>query len=340
MKFSVLSLILLIGIIGTGFAQDTVVLKNGDVLSGRILEQTPEHVYFKSTAFGSISLRPQDIQEIRIIEEGLGEITVPEEAVSKKEDGKGNLPPIENKKPEIAKKRRAKKKNAWSGQAGLAIAMREKTSSNAIGVYKEEQFETYRLYGNVNWKGERNSLKWAWTYRYSEDEYRVRDDFFNVNQKYHYSFKDENLYSTAKTVYQKDYNRRIENEFLQTAEMGIKWFSKDSKVQLSTSAGAGYHAYNRLDRSRTYDTKISKLEFIFDQAFRWELFDTLAIIQKYTHLGDTEQYNMLFSAGLENKLVRDLFIRFEYRLNQDTEVYYDDKGYYDKALLTSLLYKF
>lgn len=340
MKLSLFSLILLLGTTGPGFAQDTVVLKNGDVLSGEILEQTDDHVYFKSAAFGSISLSPRDIQEIRIIEEDLGEITVPEEAIPQNKEIKGNLPEAEIKETLLVNDEPAKKKSLWSGQAGLAIAMREKTSSNASGVYKEEQFETYRLYGNVNWEGERNSLKWAWTYRYSEDEYRVRDDFFNVNQKYQFNFKDENLFSTAKTVFQKDYNRRIENEFLQTAEMGIKWFSSDSKIQLSTSAGGGYHMYDRLDSSRTYGTTVSKFEFIFDQALRWELMNTLAIIQKYTHLGDTEQYNMLFSAGLENKLVRDLFIRFEYRLNQDTEVYYDDKGYYDKALLTSLLYKF
>ena len=45
-------------------------------------------------------------------------------------------------------------------------------------------------------------------------------------------------------------------------------------------------------------------------------------------------------AGLENKLIRDLFLRLEYRLDRDTEVFYNDRAYYDKALLTSLLYKF
>ncbi len=218
--------------------------------------------------------------------------------------------------------------------------MREKTSTNQSGTYKYEKFETYRLYGNLDWKGERNALRWNWTYRYSEDEDKVRDDYFNVTQKYNHTFKNKNYFATAKTLYQRDYNRRIENEYLQTAELGIKWFGKGSKVQLSTSAGGGYHVYDRQNSARTTTTSVSEPKFIFDETFRWDVINTLAITQKYTHLGNLENYHLLFSAGIENKLVKDIFLRLEYRLDKDTEVSYDDKGYYDKALLTSLLYKF
>ena len=341
MKKIISSLIILLMATLTGIAQDTIVLNNGDTLTGKILKQSPEHIYFKSAAFGSISLSPRDISEIRISDEQLGEISIPEEAIPKAEGTKGNLPKVDTKKPVIAaKKKPAPKKSAWSGQAGLAIAMREKTSSNQNGVIKDEKYETYKVYGNVNWKGERNNLRWVWTYRYSEDEYRIRDDFFNVTQNYKHSFQNDNLFASAKTLYQQDYNRRIENEFLQTAEIGIKWFGKDSKVKLSTSAGGGYHAYDRLDSSRTTSTSVSEPKFIFDESFRWDIINTLALTQKYTHLGDLTNYHFIFSAGVENKLVRDLFVRLEYRLDRDTEVFYDDKGYYDKALLTSLLYKF
>ncbi|MDF7825037.1 hypothetical protein P4B35_13525 [Pontiellaceae bacterium B12227] len=337
--FSILTLLFFAAV--SGIAQDTIVLKNGDTLSGKILKQSPEHIFFKSAAFGSISLSPRDISEIRISTEQLGEISVPAEAIPKAEGTSGNLPKVAAKKPpKAANKKAPPKKSAWSGQAGLAIAMREKTSSNQNGVYKDEEYETYKVYGNVNWKGERNNLRWAWTYRYSEDEYRIRDDFFNVTQNYKHSFRNDNLFASAKTLYQRDYNRRIENEYLQTAELGIKWFGKDSKLKLSTSAGGGYHSYERLDRTRTTTTSVSEPKFIFDESFRWDIINTLALTQKYTHLGDLENYHFIFSAGVENKLVRDLFVRLEYRLDRDTEVFYDDKGYYDKALLTSLLYKF
>ncbi|QBG47532.1 DUF481 domain-containing protein [Verrucomicrobia bacterium S94] len=348
MKNSIFSLILLFSAALTGFAQDTIVLNNGDVLSGEILEQTASHVYFKSAAFGSISINPRDIAEIRFTQDQLGEITVPKDAIAKNEAKPPNLPA--SKKPEKAAakppqkdtSKKTKKKKQWSGQAGLAIALRNKTTSNLSGVYKDEKYETYRLYGNLNWKGERNSLRWDWTYRYSEDEYKIRDDFFNITQKYNRSFKNKNLYATAKTLYQRDYNRRIENEYLQTAELGIKWFGKDSRVKLSTSAGGGYHIYDRLDSSRSNKTSVSLPKFIFDENFSWKILSAqeLEIIQKYTHLGNLDDYHLVFSFGVQNKLVRELFLRVEYKIDKDTEVFYDDKGYYDKALLTSLVYKF
>ncbi|MDF7808503.1 DUF481 domain-containing protein [Pontiellaceae bacterium B12219] len=325
---------------GTGLAQDTVVLNNGDILSGTILEQTADQVSFNSPVFGSINLKPDDIKEIRNSQNQKDQKNTPKEGPAKKDGAIGNIPKAKPSQPTAVAKKDPVKMKQWSGQAGLAIAIREKTSSNQIGVIREEKYETYRLYGNVQWKGKQNKLNWDWVYRYSSDEYKVRDDFFSIAQVYKHSFSNKNLYSSAKTLYQRDYNRRIENEFLQTGELGITWFGKDSDIQLQTSAGAGYHTYQRLDTARINKNTISQPEFIFDQNFRWNLINTLALTQGYTHLGNLTNYHFIFSAGFENKLVKDLFVRMEYRLDRDTEVYYDDKGYYDKAILTSFLYKF
>ncbi len=307
------------------FAKDIVVLKNGDTLTGTILKQDAVHVYFKSESFGSVSLSTRDIAELRIETEELGEVVVLAEAIAASE-------PAPPKAAAAAPPPDAPKKKQWSGQAGLAIAMREQTQSNSNGTYREEKFEVYRIYGNLNWKGEKNGLRWNWAYRYSEDEDRVRDNYLNVTQKYNHNLKS-GYYTEAKTVYQRDYNRDIQNEFLQTAEIGKKWFQR-SKFKFSTSVGAGYHQFER-DELVTKEPK-----FIFDEALEWKMINSLTLFQKYTHLGDLEKYHFIFSSGMENKLIRDVFLRLEYRLDRDTETSYDNKGYYDKALLTSLLYKF
>ncbi len=307
------------------FAKDIVVLKNGDTLTGTILKQDAVHVYFKSESFGSVSLSTRDISEIRIETEELGEVVVPAEAIAA-------LEPTAPMAAAAAPPPDAPKKKQWSGQAGLAIAMREQTQSNSNGTYREEKFEVYRIYGNLNWKGEKNGLRWNWAYRYSEDEDRVRDNYLNVTQKYNRNLKD-GYYTEAKSVYQRDYNRDIQNEFLQTAEIGKKWFQRP-KFKFSTSVGAGYHQFEREE----FVTKEPK--FIFDEALEWKMINSLTLFQKYTHLGDLEKYHFIFSSGMENKLIRDVFLRLEYRLDRDTETSYDNKGYYDKALLTSLLYKF
>jgi len=347
------SLHLLIASIATAsaLAQDSIVFKNGDVLTGTVLERDAEHVQFETGSFGAVSLKASDIAEIRTETPESGEVVTPAEAVAPEPAPEAaanlsqlysNLFPQESTPEEAAAPAPAppapppKAPSKWTGQAGLAIAMREKTYSNSTGIYSEEKFETYRLYGHVNWKGEKNNLNWNWTYRYSEDEYRVRDDYFNITQKYNHNLKG-GYYAEAKTVYQRDYNRRIDNEFLQTAEIGKKWF-QHPKFKFFTSIGGGYHAYKRSVTGNP--EKTSEPKFIFDESLEWTLVNSLTLFQKYTHLGDLENYHFIFSSGLENKLIRDLFLRLEYRIDSDTETAYDDNGYYDKALLTSLLYKF
>ena len=362
------SLHLLIAFIATAsaFAQDSIVFKNGDVLTGTILKRDAGHVQFETGSFGTISLKTSDIAEIRTETPESGETTALAEALTPEPVPQAavNLSQLYSNLfvPEPAPKEAAapqpaavpppaapqaaaavpppatppKTPGKWTGQTGLAIAMREKTYSNSGGVYSKEDFETYRLYGHINWKGEKNNLNWKWNYRYSEDETRTRDDYLNLTQKYNHNFKN-GYYAEAKTVYQRDYNRRIDNEYLQTAEIGKKWFQRP-KFKFSTSIGGGYHQYERSLPGETIHT--SEPKFIFDESLEWTLINSLILFQKYTHLGDLENYHLVFTSGLENKLIRDVFLRLEYRLDRDTETTYDDKGYYDKALLTSLLYKF
>jgi hypothetical protein len=331
--------ILVLALAGFAFAQDTILLNNGDILTGTILEQNVDSVYFKSSAFGSVSLQTKDIREIRFETGELGEVVVPAETVTVAlapaaldlSRFVGPLPAPSVPHTVIESK--------WSGQAGLSIAMRESTQSDMNGETGTEEFETYRVYGNVDWKSEQNTLRWDWTYRYTRDEIRTQDDYLNLTQQYSHHFS-KSYFTTAKTMYQRDYRRRIENEFLQTAELGIKWFDADA-FKFSTSAGGGYHAYERSTQNGDDEMlSIEEPKFIFDQSLRWQVTDPLTLIQKYTHLGNLTNYHFVFIAGLENKLIRDLFLRLEYRLDRDTEVFYDDRGYYDKALLTSLLYKF
>lgn len=304
----------------TAGAQDVLVFKNGDVLRGTILKQDEKTLVFSSGSVGSVTLHRSDIAEIRSDEAGASPATSIPEAVSAAQT---DVQPAEAPKQ-------------WTGQAGLAMALREKTDSNDTGVYNDDEFKSYRLYGNVNWTGEKNTLKWNWTYRYSEDETKKRDDYLNITQKYNRSIK-RGFYTEAKTVYQSDYNRGIDNEYLQTAEIGKTWYQQP-RFKFSTSFGGGYHIYERNlpgENVRTGEPK-----FIFDESLEWTLINSLTLFQKYTHLGDLDAYHFVFSSGLENRLIQNLFLRMEYRIDRDTDTTYDGKGYYDKALLTSLLYKF
>jgi hypothetical protein len=335
---------IVLALTGYAFAQDTILLNNGDILTGKILQQNVDSVYFKSSAFGSVSLQAKDIREIRFETEGLGEVVVPADAVPVEPappaapDPSRFVGPL----PASSELNETQKESKWTGQAGLSIARRESTQSDFNGETGTDKYETYRVYGNVDWQSEKNKLRWDWTYRYTKDEIQTQDDYLNLTQQYSHDFSNR-YFATAKSMYQRDYRRQIENEYLQTAEIGIKWFDADA-FKFSTSAGGGYHTYDRNKQTGSTlaneNLSVEEAKFIFDQSLRWQVTDPLTLIQKYTHLGNLTNYHFVFIAGLENKLIRDLFLRFEYRLDRDTEVFYNDRAYYDKALLTSLLYKF
>ena len=335
---------LVLALSGYAFALDTILLNNGDILTGTILQQNLDSIYFKSSAFGSVSIPAGEIREIRFEIGEAGEVAAPADAITVAPEKPAAPDPSRfvGPPPPSSWTHKTTKKNKWTGQAGLSIAMRKSTQSDLNGVTGTDEFETYRVYGNLDWKSERNKLRWDWTYRYTRDELRTQDDYLNLTQQYSHDF-NKSYFVTAKTMYQRDYRRQIENEYLQTAEIGIKWFDADA-FKFSTSAGGGYHAYDRKKVNGTTlaeeTLSIGEPKFIFDQSLRWQVTDPLTLIQKYTHLGNLTNYHFVFMAGMENKLIRDLFLRLEYRLDRDTEVFYDDRGYYDKALLTSLLYKF
>jgi len=308
----------------TGLAEDTIVFKNGDILTGTILKEHADHIYVRSVAFGSVSLRRSDIAEIR-----------PQTDLLEPSDK-----PSVSEKVAKAKQPEPKEKKQWAGKTGLSFAMRQKTTSQN-GTDIQDEFETYRLYGNLNWTGKRNDLRWDWLYRYSRDEDETRDDYFSLSQNYKFSFKSDIFFIKAKSVYQRDYNRLIENEYLQTADFGVKWFKKDSKLQISTALGAGYHIYERYsDQTRTNLDSYSEPKINFDENLSWKLINSLTLIQKYTHLGDLSDYHFKFSAGLENKLINQLFVRVEYKLDHDNNFNKDNRVFIDKALLTSLFYQF
>lgn len=309
-------------------AEDVVVFKNGDLLTGKVLQQDDSLVYFKPRAFASVALQVSDIKEIKM------GVPKPDNTDLYKSGASKAGYTVTVNEEEVDD---LKEKQPWSGQAGMAIAVRESNTlvrSAEDLVEQDQEYESYRIYGNIDWTGKRNSLRWNWTYRYGRTDVRTNDDYQNLTQNYQHNFTTT-YYTSAKTIYQQDFRRGIDSEFLQSAELGINWFSRP-KFQLSTSAGGSYHQYDRLQDEYSGESG----EFILDQSMRWQMINSLTLFQKYTHLGNLENYHFVFNSGLENKLVRDVFLRLEYRLDRDTDVNYDDSGYYDKALLTSLLYKF
>lgn len=286
-------------------AQDQLVFPNGDVVTGKIIQQDEEQIKFKSDTLGDISVKPDQIVTIRL---GSDSDTSAE-------------PPQNNL-------------NQWSGKVGVTLAIRESDRlDSATQSLLRDQFETYRLFGSLKRKWQISSLGWDWNYRYSQKNNDLNDEYLNITQQYRHDLSPK-YFATSKTMYEQDYRRDIEHEYLQSAELGIKWW-ETKKLNLRSSVGGAYHQYERSDGK----TEAGRL--ILDQSLRWQTIEALTLFGSWTHLGGVEEYHSVLSAGLENKMLYSLFLRMEYRMEHDTEAHYsNNENYTDRSLLTSLLYKF
>jgi hypothetical protein len=298
---------------------ETIVFKNGDKLSGQIIEQNTTNLTFQAPAFGSVNLDRNAIAEIL-----------------------ADTPPAEQSPPP-QKTGVTATGGKWSGDTSISITFRESSNLDENGqitdVYK---WEYYNLGASLRWKSGKNLFDWSSRYRYTQRNEDVHDDFFNLTQQYTYNFSPT-YFARIKTLYQEDYRRKIKREQLQTAELGVNWINTE-KLKLATSAGAAYHSYTRTDRSIAAGTNgpfsFSGGKFSFDQSFRWQANGTVALFEQFTHLGDLTAYHRFFKGGIESKLVKNLILQLAYSIERETDIAYDDRAYYDTKMLTSLRYKF
>jgi len=291
---------------------ETINFKNGDKISGTIVDSTNDLIVLNNEFIGIIKIPSNQIKK---------------EIITKK------------------------KKTPWSGQVSASVLTRD---SNTLQkkyddtvTEKSQLIDDVKLQLQTSYKKESYEFKWTSKYRFYRTDIlgniRIIDDLFNISQEYKYLFSEKSYYFFSRSLYQQDYRRAIDHEFLQTAEIGLDIIKKRN-MTLSTSIGIAYHRYLRTivnsTNAENIDRDVELPKGVFTENFRWEIIDDLALIQQYKHQGDFSNYQFSFKAGVENKMISNLFLKLEYKIEEDTEVSYDDKGYYNRSLLASIVYKF
>ena len=291
---------------------ETINFKNGDKISGTVVDRTNDLIVINN--------------------EFIGIVKIPSNQIKKQINT-------------------TKKKTPWSGQVSASVLTRDSNTLqkkyNDTVTEKSQLIDDIKLQVQTSYKKENYELKWASKYRFYRTDIlgniRIIDDLFNISQEYKYLFSEKSYYFFSRSLYQQDYRRAIDHEFLQTAEIGFD-IIKERNVTLSTSLGIAYHRYLRTivnsENSENIDRDVELPKGVFTENFRWEIIDDLALIQQYKHQGDFSNYQFSFKAGVENKMISNLFLKLEYKIEEDTEVSYDDKGYYNRSLLASIVYKF
>ena len=302
--------LILIFLITYTASAETVMFKNGDRISASLVEQTNDTIYITSEIFGNISVNENQIK-------------------------------IEETQPKNVSDQ--KKQSLWSGQISASQTSRDLNTiqqrNGSIDERKQELSDT-RIQLKLQYTKSDYQINWDLKHRYYYKDRKI-DDQYTLTQIYKKNLSNDKYYASFKSMYQTDYRRAIENEYLQTAEIGIEW-KKTKEFNLSTSVGVAYHKYNRsiMSNKSSIDQNVELPKAVFNEKLRWQIIDDLAFIQTYSHQGDFDNYQFNLSAGIENRLIKDLFVKIEYKVEEDTEVNYDDKGFYNRSLIFSLLHKF
>lgn len=302
---------------------ETVIFKNGDKIKINSAQLFDNLISLDSENFGLLFFTPEELSRI---------IQYPEP--------KKATPPSKPSN-ESAKK---KEKSNWSGQISVSRTSRDSNTirqRNGNIDEKNQLIEDTRVQISTRYKKGLNQLDWSFKHRFYRLDDRKIDDQYTISQNYRRDTSGNRYFFNTRSLYQQDYRRALDYEFLQSAEAGIQ-FKKSKKITLSSSLGIAYHLYRRTvfsdNSTETSDVTLPKA--IFNEELRWQIIDDLALIQRYRHQGDFANYQFNFSAGIENRLISKLFLKLEYKIEEDTEVAYDDRGYYNRSLLTSLTYKF
>jgi len=302
---------------------ETITFKNGDQININSAQLFDDLISVDSENFGLLFFTPDELS--RIIQHPEPKKTTPPSKPSN----------------ESAKK---KEKSNWSGQISVSRTSRDSNTirqRNGNIEEKNQLIEDTRVQIKARYKKNLNQFDWSIKHRFYRLDDRKIDDQYSLSQNYRRDTSGNRFFFNARSLYQQDYRRALDYEFLQSAEAGIQ-FKKSKKLTLSSSLGIAYHLYRRTvfsnDSTEISDVTLPKA--IFNEELRWQIIDDLALIQQYRHQGDLANYQFNFSAGLENRLISKLFLKLEYKIEEDTEVAYDDRGYYNRSLLTSLLYKF
>lgn len=289
---------------------ETITFKNGDRINATSVEQTNDLLSITSDRFGIMLINKNELQ---------------------------STPASPAKKPI------PKTISKWSGQISASQTSRDLNTiqqRNNNLVEQKQKLKDTRIQLKLNYAYLNHQFSWDAKHRYYYKDRKI-DDQYTLTQIYKKNIPSKKYYASFKSMYQTDFRRAIEHEFLQTAEIGIDW-KKTKEISLSTSLGIAYHKYNRsiISNNENIDQNVELPKAVFNEKLRWQIIENLALFQSYSHQGDLNNYQFNFSGGIENRLIKELFIKIEYKIEEDTEVNYDDKGFYNRSLIVSLLQKF
>lgn len=319
-------------------ANTVLVLSNGDRLKGSAAREENGVVHFKSDVLGEMKLQKKQVKQI-ITPSAKAAPAQPKPAVvpvAKKE-------PVEpapktaavKAPPKKVAKAQPKKPKRWSGNVGVSVNQRHAEYEQRAGANLrryERDTDYLRMTSKVKWDKEKHHLEWNGSYVYSMQNEKKNADLYNLNQRYRCDLTDE-WFGQSETSYEHNYLRILSKEVQQFS--GIGWYPvKTPKLTLDLVPGVNYYYRDQADESSEGVTPG------FQQNLTSKVSKDLTLFQGFAYTGYSDQYYYKFNAGLNNRLIKNLSLRLEYKYEVDANVDEGTDPFTQRQLVSSIQYRF
>jgi hypothetical protein len=304
----------------------TLVLSNGDRLKGSLIREKDGRVHFDSDILGEVKLQKDQIKEMIPVSERKKKAKQPIVSIAKAtSSGRSEAKPT------------PKPKKNWSGNVGLSMNKRHaeyerrSRSGSALRRYEKDS-EQLRLSAKLKWDKERHHLEWNGNYAYSQSEKNKNNDLHDWTQRYRYDL-GASWFGQSETSYERNYVRILEREIQQS--VGLGWYPvKTPKLTIDLVPGVNYYYRNQAGEQS------EGVLPILQQSLISKLNKSLSFFQKFSYIGSSDEYYYKFNIGLDNRLVKNLFLRFEYRYEIDAQVEDNADPFIQRQVLSSFQYRF
>lgn len=333
-------------------ADKTIVLVNGDRLSGEVIKVESGTLFLRSKLLGEIKVA------VTSVKSGLEKPTAGATAAAAVTApatvaGNASAPAPDAAKPAGAPDRPADVAQSGDRPGGdekPGAGAAKSTSAPAVAKSAEKKAEPFdfrvalhipdKLTGDVKvsayrrereyledliylqprfkWKDDTHSFEWNFYYRYRRnnnttgDVWQKKDDRMTAEQKYRYNF-DKTVFAQSRTYWEKDRVKEIDPRIIQSLGLGL-YVLRSKTLSLDFSPGIGYEY---ADYSDEEDASITPT---FEQNLEWTINSHFSFEQSFSWTGMQDEYQYDFTSELEAKVSKNFSVVFEYTMEYDQQV--------------------
>jgi putative salt-induced outer membrane protein len=293
---------------------DTLILPNGESITGTVLQEEGGVVEFKTIYLGTVKAKTSEVKVVRDIIPIANDIAAPIPPAN--EAHEANTPPLANtittKDVPVAEQKtspiwtRWKKPDNWSGKATIGIA--EKRG--------EKDTSDINLAAELEIKQKKTNKKFAAYYNYGEQNGSKNTDDYGASFRYRYSLTDR-TFIQAMSIYSHDGIKEIKHKATQSIGYGYALIKNDTMVLNIVPGIAAQYLDEQANGSST--------TFMLNpyQDFTWfisERFKLTESFDSFIGTDNTNNYNFVFKTSLITVIEEPYILELRYEMDYDNKV--------------------